>query len=119
MAPELVYGPDAALPLTAAEEAMSEEELDAAQAAKRQEILTLIEEGQQALDRALELDANYEDAMTFKNLLYRMLGNMIPEDTEDEEELARRDELFAQADEWYTAAAEARQRAAEEAASEF
>jgi tetratricopeptide (TPR) repeat protein len=119
MAPELVYGPDAALPLTAAEEAMSDEELEAAQAEKRQEIVTLIEEGQQSLDRALELDPNYEDAMTFKNLLYRMLGNLIPEDTEDEEEIARREELFAQADEWYAAAAEARQRAAEEEASEF
>jgi tetratricopeptide (TPR) repeat protein len=119
MAPELVYGPDAALPLSAEEEAMSEEELEAAQAAKREEMVALIEEGQQALDRALELDPDYEDAMTFKNLLYRMLAGMIPEDTENEDELARREELIAQAEEWFAKADEARRLAAEEAASEF
>jgi tetratricopeptide (TPR) repeat protein len=119
LAPELVYGPDAALPLTAEQEAMSEEELAAEEAAEREEIMTLIEEGQQSLDLALELDPNYEDSMTFKNLLYRMAAGLIPEDTEDEEALARKEELVAQADDWFNQAMETRARNAEEAASEF
>jgi tetratricopeptide (TPR) repeat protein len=119
IAPELVYGPDAALPLTAAQEAMDEETLEAEQAAQRERIVTLIEEGQQSLDRAIELDPNYEDAMVFKNLLYRMLAEMIPADTEDEAEIARREELVAQADDWFNKANEARVRNAEEASSEF
>lgn len=119
IAPELAFGPEAALPLTAEEEAMSEEELAAAQAAEREEIARLIEEGQQALDRSLELDPNYEDAMTFKNLFYRMSAEMIPADTEDEEQLARREELIALADEWFEEANQARARNAVEAASEF
>ena len=119
LAPELVYGPEAALPLTAEQEALSEEELAAEQAAQRDEIMALIEEGQQALDLALELDPNYEDSMTFKNLLYRMSAGLIPEDTEDEEALARRQQLFAQADDWYEQALETRDRNAEAAASEF
>jgi len=119
LAPELVYGPDAALPLTAEQDDMSEEELAAEQAAQRAEIMALIEEGQQALDLALELDPNYEDSMTFKNLLYRMSAGLIPEDTEDEEALARRLELVAQADDWFEQALEMRARNAEAAASGF
>lgn len=119
IAPELVYGPEAALPLTAEQEAMSEEELAADGTAQRAEFTVLIDEGQQALDLALELDPNYEDAMTFKNLLYRMEANMIPEDTEDEEALARKEEFVAQADVWFGRALETRARNAAEAASGF
>jgi tetratricopeptide (TPR) repeat protein len=119
IAPELVYGPDAALPLTAEQEAMSDEELAAVMAIQRTEIMALIEEGQQSLDRSLELNPDYEDAMTFKNLLYRMSGNMISVDSEDEEEIARQAELFAEADDWFNRSMETRARNAEAAASEF
>ncbi len=118
--PELTLGdPLAALPLTAEETAMSEEELEAAMAAEDDDIRGLVEVGQQSLDRALELDGNYEDAMIFKNLLYRVLANMIPDDTEDEEALARREEFVALADEWFEEANQARIRNQEEAATEF
>ncbi len=118
--PELVFDdPLATLPLTAEEEAMSEEELEAAMAAERDEITQLVEVGQQALDRAIELDENYEDALTMKNLLYRVLAHMIPVDTDDEEALARREELVALADEWFDEATAARERNQEEATAEF
>lgn len=113
-APELVYGPEDKLPMTPEEEAMSEEEYAAHVEAQQQRWRSLMEEGQQALDRALELDPDYEDAMTFKNLLYRMEAGLISEDTEDEELLARRAELLALADEWLNKANETRQRLLEE-----
>lgn len=120
IAPELALSdPTAALPLTAEEEAMSEEEYAAHIAERNAEIMTLVEDGQQALDRALELDPNYEDAMTFKNLLYRIEANMIPEDTENEQDLARREELIALAEEWIAEANAARVRNQEEAAADF
>ena len=118
--PELTTGdPAASLPLTAEQEAMTEEELAENLAARRVEIATLIETAHQSLDRAIELDPNYEDAMIFKNLLFRVSGNMIPEDAEDEAELARKEEFIALADEWFEEANLARARAAEAAASEF
>lgn len=82
-----------------------------------EEIASLIEEGQMHLDRALELRGNYEDAMSYKNLLYRQAAELIPEDTEDEEALAQREELLAMADEWFNRALETRQRNAELAAA--
>lgn len=118
--PELTTGdPAASLPLTADQEAMNEEELAGDMAARRLEIAALVESGHQALDRAIELDPNYEDALTMKNLIYRISANMIPEDSEDESELARREELIALADEWFEEANQARIRNAEAAASEF
>ena len=118
--PELTTGdPAASLPLTAEQEAMTEEELAENLAARRVEIATLIETAHQSLDSAIELDPNYEDAMIFKNLLFRVSGNMIPEDAEDEAELARKEEFIALADEWFEEANLARARAAEAAASEF
>ena len=82
-----------------------------------EELAALIEEGQQHLDRALELRDNYEDAMSYKNLLYRQAAELIPEDSEDEEALARREDLIAMADEWFDRALETRQRNAELAAA--
>ena len=82
-----------------------------------EEVTSLIEEGQMHLDRALELRETYEDAMSYKNLLYRQAAELIPEDTEDEEALARREELVATADEWFDRALETRQRNAELAAA--
>ena len=79
----------------------------------QEEIASLIEEGQMHLDRALELRANYEDAMSYKNLLYRQAAELIPEDTEDEEALAQREELLVMADDWFNRALETRQRNAE------
>ena len=82
-----------------------------------EELAALIEEGQQHLDRALELRENYEDAMSYKNLLYRQAAELIPEDSEDGEALARREDLIAMADEWFDRALETRQRNAELAAA--
>ena len=55
--------------------------------------------------------------MSYKNLLYRQAAELIPEDTEDEEALAQREELLAMADEWFNRALETRQRNAELAAA--
>jgi len=66
--------------------------------------LALIEEGQEFLDRALELDPYYENAAVYKNLLYRQEAALISDDTEDEAEIARREELTGLADEWFAKA---------------
>jgi tetratricopeptide (TPR) repeat protein len=97
---------------TTPEEAAAQE---AAAAAEREELAGLIEEGQQHLDRALELNPNYEDAMTFKNLLYRQSAELIPPEAESADE--RKAELVAMADEWFDRALETRQRNAERAAA--
>jgi tetratricopeptide (TPR) repeat protein len=81
------------------------------------EVASLIEEGQMHLDRALELRDTYEDAMSYKNLLYRQAAELIPVDTEDEGALAQREELLAMADDWFNRALETRQRNAELAAA--
>lgn len=84
-----------------------------------EELTDLIEEGQQALDRALELNEEYEDAMTYKNLLYRESAALIPEDSEDEAALADRQQLLQMADLWFNRAMETRRLLAErEAANE-
>lgn len=75
-----------------------------------EEKTALIDEGQRHLDTALELDPDYEDAMTYKNLLYRQAAALIPEDSEDEAELSRRNELTAMADDWFDRAMETRAR---------
>jgi tetratricopeptide (TPR) repeat protein len=66
----------------------------------------LIEEGLQHLDKALSINPDYEDAMTYKNLLYREKARL----TENEEEKAQ---LISQADEWFNKALETRKRNAE------
>jgi len=121
-APALSGLADPAAPLPTArnrrptpEELAAEEAVAAQAAAEREELATLIEEGQQHLDRSLELNPNYEDAMTFKNLLYRQSAELIPVDAEGAEE--RKAELVAMADDWFNRALETRQRNAERAAA--
>jgi tetratricopeptide (TPR) repeat protein len=71
--------------------------------------MAYIEEAQEYLDRALELNPLHENAAVMKNLQYRQEALLIPDDTEDEELLARRDELIAMADEWFDRALEIRE----------
>src|SRR2546425_8787631 len=63
----------------------------------------LIEEGVQNLDKALALNPQYEDAMTYKNLLLREKARLAL----DPAEKAR---LLALADDWFNKALEARYR---------
>ncbi len=100
----------------AADDAEDSEEVDP-DAITTEDIASLIEEGQMHLDRALELRDTYEDAMSYKNLLYRQAAELIPEDSEDEEALAQRDALLTMADDWFNRALETRQRNAELAAA--
>ena len=79
----------------------------------------VIAEGHEYLDQAIALDEYYEAALIYKNLLLREEAGLIPADTEDEEELARREELIALADEWFDKATEARQVVAEREAQGF
>jgi tetratricopeptide (TPR) repeat protein len=78
-----------------------------------QERQALIDEGQEYLDKALAMDPESTDAMAMKNLLYRQAANLIPEDTEDPELIARREELIGMADEWYDRTLEVRAQIAE------
>jgi len=66
----------------------------------------LIEEGLANLDKALALNPDYEDAMTYKNLLYREKARL--SDSADEKK-----QLIAQADEWFNKALETRKKNAE------
>jgi tetratricopeptide (TPR) repeat protein len=75
-----------------------------------EEQAVLIEEGLQYLDKALALNPDYEDAMTYKNLLYREKARLAA--TEEE-----RAALTAQADEWFNKALETRKRNQEKAAA--
>jgi tetratricopeptide (TPR) repeat protein len=68
-----------------------------------EEQATLIEEGLQHLDKALALNPEYEDAMSYKNLLLREKARLAA----TEEEKAQ---LVAQADEWFNKALETRKR---------
>jgi len=66
----------------------------------------LVEEGLSHLDRALELNPDYEDAMTYKNLLFREKARL----TENEEEKAK---YIAEADKWFNMALDTRKKNAE------
>ena len=66
----------------------------------------LIEEGLANLDKALAVNPDYEDAMTYKNLLYREKARL--SDSADEKK-----QLIAQADEWFNKALETRKKNAE------
>jgi tetratricopeptide (TPR) repeat protein len=70
----------------------------------------LVDEGLQNLDKALALNPDYEDAMSYKNLLFREKARL----TENEEEKTK---LIAQADEWFTKALETRKRIQEKKAA--
>jgi Tfp pilus assembly protein PilF len=66
----------------------------------------LIDEGLANLDKALALNPDYEDAMTYKNLLYREKARLA--DNEDDKK-----KLTALADEWFNKALETRKKNAE------
>src|SRR5438552_9454798 len=68
--------------------------------------LKLIDEGLANLDKALALNPEYDDAMTYKNLLYREKARLA--DNEDDKK-----KLTAQADEWFTKSLETRKKIAE------
>jgi hypothetical protein len=63
----------------------------------------LIEEGLHQLDIALALDPNYEDAMTYKNLLLREKAILASDATE-------KSKLIAEADQWFNKALETRRK---------
>jgi beta-lactamase regulating signal transducer with metallopeptidase domain len=63
----------------------------------------LIEDGLHQVDIALALDPNYEDAMTYKNLLLREKAMQTSEATE-------KSKLIAQADQWFNKALETRRK---------
>jgi tetratricopeptide (TPR) repeat protein len=66
----------------------------------------LIDEGLQNLDKALSLNPDYDDAMTYKNLLYREKARLAG--NEDD-----RKKLTDMADEWFNKAIETRKKNAE------
>jgi tetratricopeptide (TPR) repeat protein len=70
----------------------------------------LIEEGLSNLDKALAINPDFEDAMTYKNLLYREKARLSMDEAE-------KTQLIAQADEWFNKALETRKKNAEKAAS--
>jgi tetratricopeptide (TPR) repeat protein len=70
----------------------------------------LIEEGLSNLDKALAVNPTYDDAMTYKNLLYREKARLATDEQE-------KTQLIAQADEWFNKALETRKKNAEKAAS--
>ncbi len=72
-----------------------------------EKLLPEIQEGQQALEKALEVDPNYEDAMAYMNLLYRERADL----SESKEEY---DKYVAMADEWVQKTLDTRQRKLEE-----
>ncbi|HLH29745.1 MAG TPA: tetratricopeptide repeat protein [Terriglobia bacterium] len=72
----------------------------------KEDQLKTIDEGLSNLDKALALNPEYEDAMTYKNLLYRQKADR----TDDE---AEKKKLTAQADDWFNKALETRKKNAE------
>src|SRR5439155_11098212 len=66
----------------------------------------MIDEGLANLDKALALNPDYDDAMTYKNLLYREKARLA--ESEDDKK-----KLTAQADEWFTKSLETRKKLAE------
>jgi len=71
-----------------------------------EEQLKLIDEGLANLDKALALNPDYDDAMTYKNLLYRERARLAV--NEDEKK-----KLTDQADEWFNKSIETRKKNAE------
>jgi len=70
----------------------------------------IIDEGLQYLDKALSLNPSYEDAMTYKNLLYREKARLA---ATEEEKTA----LTAQADDWFNKALATRKANQEKAST--
>lgn len=76
-----------------------------------EEAIVLIDEGQQYLDKALAINPDYEDAMSYKNLLYRARADLAMDEAE-------KAQLVSQADEWFDKAMATRQRLAEKASTQ-
>ncbi len=72
-----------------------------------EEVVPLIEEGLDALEKAIAIDPDYDDAMAYVNLLYRERADFA-------EDKAAHDDFLAQADEWVQKALDTRKRKAEE-----
>jgi tetratricopeptide (TPR) repeat protein len=70
------------------------------------EQLHLIDEGLENLDRAIALNPQFDDAMTYKNLLIRQQARLAASPAE-------RDRLIALADDWFNKALEVRKRNAD------
>jgi tetratricopeptide (TPR) repeat protein len=94
-----------------------------------EEQATLIQEGLDYLDKSLALNPDYEEAMAYKNLLYRQkarLANLVAENRAKEvKNRAERDSILAaakkeeeaftaQADEWFNKAMETRKKLQEQ-----
>ncbi len=77
-----------------------------------EEVVPVIDQGLEALDQAIQIDPDYDDAMAYVNLLYREKADFA--DTNEEH-----DELLAQADEWVQRALDTRKRKAEESTIEM
>jgi len=71
-----------------------------------EEQIKVVDEGLANIDKALALDPNYDDAMSYKNLLYRLKADRV--DNEDDKK-----KLTAQADEWFNKSLETRKKNAE------
>ena len=72
-----------------------------------EEQMKLVDEGLNFLDKALALNKDYEDAMSYKNLLYREKARL----SKDEED---KKQLIAQADDWFNKALETRKKLQEQ-----
>jgi tetratricopeptide (TPR) repeat protein len=71
-----------------------------------EEQVKVIDEGLANIDKALALNPDYDDAMSYKNLLYRQKAERA--DNEDDKK-----KLIAQADEWFNKSLETRKKNAE------
>ncbi len=76
------------------------------------EIVPLIDQGLAALEKAIEIDPDYDDAMAYVNLLYREKADFAATNEDHEQ-------LLAQADEWVQRALDTRKRKAEESTTEM
>lgn len=76
-----------------------------------EEIMPVIDQGLDALEKAIEIDPDYDDAMAYVNLLYREKADFAV--TQDEH-----DELLMKADEWVQTALDTRKRKVEESTIE-
>lgn len=77
-----------------------------------EEVVPVINEGLEALEQAIEIDPDYDDAMAYVNLLYREKADFAETDEEY-------DELLTMADEWVQMALDTRKRKAEESTTEM
>lgn len=93
------YAPDAPIRDAKEREALAERSLP------------LIEEGMQALNKAMELREEYDDAMAYLNLLYREKADLVATPEE-------REELIATANSWIDKAVEIKRIKAERAAAD-